>query len=443
MLSHLRKLKHKIFDSLLGEKTLKNTIWLVLERLFTLFLGVFVTASVARHFGPESYGLFNYALAFIALFTAISTLGLDTLTVKALVEKKYPEGTVMYTSLALRILGGFILMLFASIIIRVLEPTDSMLHLLVMISSFVMVVKSLDVIEYWIQSKQKAKLSSSIRMIAYVISSGLKILLVVSGGSLIHYAFIYLIDALIVGFALLVAYFKIREDKSNWKIQINYAKDVLSKSYYLILSGLMITVYMRIDQVMIGSMIASRSELGFYSVAVKIAEMWYFVPLALITSFQPIVFQSKKESEDQYYATLKLLFTIVFWISIGFGLFISLFSKEIIFILYGASYAASADILVISVWAGTFAILGSARSLWLVMENLNRYTLIFTFFGAIINIILNLFLIPLMGGQGAALATLVSQMTVAFFVPLMFKDTRGISLLMLRSVFLEVLWRDV
>ena len=443
MLKHLRKLKHQIFDSVLGTKTLKNTIWLVLERIFTLVLGVFVTALVARYFKPEAYGLFNYALAFVALFTAISTLGLETLTVKALVDKKYEEGTIMYTSLMLRIIGGIILAVFACLIIRLIEPSHQVLHMLVMITSLVMVVKSLDVVEYWIQSKQKAKLSSTIRMIVYVLSSGLKILLVLSNGTLIHYGLIYLFDAIIVGFALLIAYFKIREDKSSWKIQLSYAKDVLSKSYFLILSGLMITVYMRIDQVMIGSMIADKSELGYYSVAVKIAEMWYFVPLALITSFQPIIFQSKKDGEDQYLRSLKLLFTMVFWISIGFGLIITLWSGPIVNLLYGIDYKASSDILVVSVWAGTFAILGSARSLWLVMEDLNRYTLVFTIFGAVTNILLNLFLIPRFGGVGAAIATLLSQIVVAFVIPLMIKRTRDISLLMLRSLFLEVLWRDI
>ena len=443
MLKHLRALKHQIFDSMLGRRTLKNTIWLVMERVFTLILGVFITALVARYFKPESYGLFNYALAFVTMFTAISTLGLETLTVKALVEKKYDEGTILYTSLFLRIIGGIILSILAFFIIRIIEPGDQVVHLLVLLLSLMMVIKSLDVIDYWIQSKQKARLSAMIRMAVYMISSGLKVLLVFGGGTLTHYALIYIVDALVVGTAILIAYLRIRDDKSAWNIQWTYAKDVLSKSYYLILSGLMITVYMRIDQVMIGSMIKQKEELGYYSVAVKLAEMWYFVPLALITSFQPIVFQAKKDNEEQYYRTLKLLFTLVFWISIGFGLFITLFSGPIVHLLYGVDYKPSSLMLTISVWSGTFAILGSARSIWLVMEDLNRFTLVFTIFGAGTNVILNLFLIPIYGGIGAAFATLISQIVVALIIPLMFKRTRDITLLMLRSVLLEVLWRDV
>lgn len=443
MLKHLRTLKHKIFDSLIGRRTLKNTIWLVLERVFTLILGVFITALVARYFKPESYGLFNYALAFVTLFTAISTLGLETLTVKALVEKKYDEGTILYTSLFLRIIGGIILSVLAFFIIRLVEPGDKVIHLLVLLLSLMMVIKSLDIIDYWIQSKQKARLSAMIRIAVYIVSSGLKVFLVLSEGSLSQYAMIYIFDALIVGIALLIAYLHMRDDKSAWNIQWTYAKDVLSKSYYLILSGLMITVYMRIDQVMIGSMIKEKEELGYYSVAVKLAEMWYFVPLALITSFQPIVFQAKKEQEEQYYRTLKLLFTLVFWISIGFGLFITLFSGPIVHLLYGVDYKPSSSMLTISVWAGTFAILGSARSIYLVMEDLNRFTLIFTIFGALTNVVLNYFLIPIYGGVGAAFATLISQVVVALIIPLMFKRTRDITLLMLRSVLLEVVWRDV
>lgn len=437
---NLHKLKSTLMQSEIAKKTLKNSSWLMAERIFTMAIGVFVTAVVARYFGPTLYGTFNYALAFVALFTALSTLGLESLTVKSIIDKEVEEGTILFTSLILRFFGGILLTGLAYGIISFLEPNDGLIHILVLIASFTMVIRSLDVIDYWIQAHQKARISSTIRMIVYVISSGLKLLIVLTKQDLVMYAFVYLLDVLLVGIALVVSYLFIKKEKPIWKFKLSYAKDVLSKSWYILLSGVMITLYMRIDQVMIGKMIASKSELGFYSAAVRIAEMWYFIPLALVTSFQPIIMAAKGNDPYKYKKALQILFTLVAWISIFFGIFITLFSSVIVNILYGSEYTqATSSILIISVWAGTFALLGSARSIWLVSEGLNQYSLYFTIFGAVTNIALNAIFIPLYGGEGAAFATLISQFVVAFMVPFVFLETRGITTLMARAFTLDVL----
>lgn len=210
---------HKIKNDK-AKKIINNSSWLVSDKIFTLLLGVFVSAITARYFGPEQFGQFNYALAFVSLFTAFSTLGLEVLTVKSLVEKEFDEGTILCTSLFLRIFGGVFLTIFTTLIIRLIEPKDYNLQIIVLIMSFSMTIKSLDVIEYWIQAHQKAKVSSIIRMVVTIITSILKILLVLLKGNLILFACIYTVDAIIISFALLIAYFKIRESKSNWRFNL-------------------------------------------------------------------------------------------------------------------------------------------------------------------------------------------------------------------------------
>jgi Na+-driven multidrug efflux pump len=93
--------------------------------------------------------------------------------------------------------------------------------------------------------------------------------------------------------------------------------------------------------------------------------------------------------------------------------------------------------LSISIWAGTFAMLGSSRGIWLISEGLQRYSVIYISSGAIVNIILNYLLIPIIGGYGAALATLISQVTVSIIVPLFIKETRISVIMMLKAFILE------
>lgn len=414
---------HKIKNDK-AKKIINNSSWLVSDKIFTLLLGVFVSAITARYFGPEQFGQFNYALAFVSLFTAFSTLGLEVLTVKSLVEKEFDEGTILCTSLFLRIFGGVFLTIFTTLVIRIIEPKDYNLQIIVLIMSFSMTIKSLDVIEYWIQAHQKAKVSSIIRMVVTIITSILKILLVVLKGNLILFACIYTVDAIIISFALLIAYFKIRKSKSNWRFNLFYAKNIMSQSWYLIISGIMITLYMRLDQVMLGYMFPNKEVLGIYSAAVRIAEMWYFVPMAVITSFRPIIMSTRKINEKSYLKSLQLLYSIVTWIGICFGLIILLLSKPAITLLYGQEYIGAYRILSVSVWTGIFATIGSARSIWLLCEGLQRYSLIQTFSGLIINFTLNLFLIPRYGAYGAAIATLMAQFFANIIIFGFFKRTR-------------------
>jgi O-antigen/teichoic acid export membrane protein len=195
----------------------------------------------------------------------------------------------------------------------------------------------------------------------------------------------------------------------------------------------MVTLYMRIDQVMLGAMFPTKEEVGIYSVAVKIAEMWYFVPMAIITSFKPVIMNNKNISEDKYLQSVQLLYTIVAWISIGFGIIILILSKPLVLILYGSEYLKAASILTVNVWAGTFAMLGSARSLWLITERLQGYTLIYTTAGVIVNIFMNYILIPDYGGFGAAMATLVAQFFANMIVLALFKKTRLSSVMFWKS----------
>lgn len=421
---NIEKIKKSIFNSEVAVKIINNSSWLVGEKVFTMIIGVFVTAIVARYFGPANYGQFNYALSFVTLFTAFSTLGLETLTVKAIVDKEQDEGTILCTSLVLRVIGGIILTFIAVILIRLIEPNDSNTHIVVLILSLTMVFKALEVIEYWIQAHQKSKISSVVRMFSYVIIAVFKIGMVLLGGNLIHFALIHLLDVVIIGVGLNISYFKNREKKFKWKFDMGYAKSILSQSWYLILSGLMVTLYMQIDKVMLGLMMTSKEEVGVYSAAVNIANLWYFIPLAIITSFNPVIMKKKKTDEESYLKSIQLLYSIVTWISIFFGIFISIFSDIIVNIIYGADYIKASSVLSISIWAGTFAMLGSASSTWLISEKLQRYKTIFVFSGAIVNIILNYILIPILGMYGAAIATFASQIIANIITPLFFKDVR-------------------
>ena len=296
-----------------------------------------------------------------------------------------------------------------------------------------------EVIDYYANAKMRVKYLATSKVISFIILSVLKILVVVLKLDLIYYTATYLIEAIIYATLLFFAY-KIMKNKSNqsykWKFDKGYAKKLLSKCWYFALSSIMVTIYLRIDQVMIGSMIIDKSQVGIYSAAVRIAEMWVFVPNAIISSFKPIIIANKGNGEEQLYKkNLQRLYDISSFVSVIFAIGVTVFSNLIIYILYGVEFLDASKVLYIIIWGIWFGILGNVHYVWMVCENKEKYSLFYSFSGSVSNIILNTVLIPKYGMYGAAIATLCSQICANILSFSIFKETRQLTQYALKAIF--------
>ena len=122
------------------------------------------------------------------------------------------------------------------------------------------------------------------------------------------------------------------------------------------------------------------------------------------------------------------------------SLVICLLAKPIVGILYGADYAGAIAPLQIVVWYTAFSYLGVARNAWMVCENRQKYLKYLYFCAALINILLNALLIPNFGAAGAAAASLLTQISTTFILPLLIRPLRNNARLMLEAVCLRGLF---
>jgi O-antigen/teichoic acid export membrane protein len=229
-------------------------------------------------------------------------------------------------------------------------------------------------------------------------------------------AFIWLmlVDVLIVVAGMLWVYFKHSQSILQWKVRWSRAVGLLKDSWPLILSAAMITIYMRIDQIMLGNM-TSNEVVGNYAAAVKLSEAWYFVPIIICSSVFPAIIRAKHRSAQEYYRKMQQLYDLLAWISLAVTVPTTFFSSNLMTALVGKEYISAGPILALTMWAGPFVFLGVARSQWLVAENLTQFSFLSTALGAITNVVLNLILIPHYGGSGAALATVISYALASYF----------------------------
>ena len=416
------------------QKYLKNTGWMFFGRIFILGISFLVNAYIARYLGPGNFGLLNYVISFVGLFSFIATFGIDSVVSREIVKNHDLKSEIIGTSFYLKLLGG-ILAIIIIFITSYFTTTDKILLELIWMFSLTYIFQAFNIIDIYFQSQVLSKYSMMVIISASLISTTLKMFLILFHAGIIWLIAVYVLETATatIGFLLIFIYkgHKLREWKFNKKISIMILRD----SWPLMLSSVAIGIYMKIDQVMIKNMIGNE-QAGIYAVAVKLSEVWYFIPSIICISVFPAIINAKKVSLEFYEKRLKKLYSLMFWISFLIASFITFFSHLIIYILFGTQYLGAITALRIYVWAGISVSLGIALGQYLIAENYTKISLAGNIFGALSNILLNIILIPKYGISGAAFATLVSY-TLSSLSGLLFTKTRRQLKIILQSILIQ------
>ena len=427
-----KKIDSKInFRSDSFKKYFSNTSWLLFEKVARLFLNFFVTIYVIRYLGPKEFGLFSYAISFYGLFVAFISLGLESISIRELVM--FPEkrdeiiGSVFYTQLVGAVVA--ISLITLTLFITSEELFTSILILIISVSSF---FQTFNVIDYYFRSKVKAKYSVYVLFSSVLLISLIKFTLIILQASLIYFVIAFAFEFVLNAIGYFIVYHFQKLKVVNWKFDKKLALKLLKDSWPLILSGVVVSIYMKVDQVIIKKMLGAE-EVGYYAAAVRLSESWYFIPVAISNALFPAIVNAKNISKEIFQNRLQKLYDMLTWIAIGISIPVSFFAKDIINLLYGDKFLSSAPILTIYIWAGAAVFLGVASSQYLVTENLTKISLMRTSLGMIANVILNLILIPLYGIIGSAVATLLSY-SLATFSIVFFKSTSHQFFMMIKSI---------
>lgn len=400
-------LKQKLEGRPYLQNVISNTGWLIAEKMVRIGVGLFVGVWVARFLGPEQFGYLSYALAFVSLFSAIAGLGLDGIVVRELVRDPARKDEILGTAFALKFLSGMLTFLTVLAAIRLLRPTDSLTYWLVGISAGGMIFNAFDTIDFWFQSQVQSKYSVYAKSSAFLLISVVKVVLILTKAPLIAFAGAGFAEIVIGSFAMVMTYRISGCHIHFWRSNITIARRLLKDSWPLIFSGVAIMVYMRIDQVMIGEMVGSE-EVGIYSVAVQLVEVWYFIPGIIVSSVFPSIVEAKEMGESIYYERLQKLYNFMAFIAYCIAIPVMFFAGWVINTLYGPAYGKAGAMLAVLIWSIPFTNLGMARSTFLTTMNWTKVHFLTVGFGSAINIILNYLLIPRYGGFGAVIASCVA-----------------------------------
>ncbi len=400
------------------KKYFKNTSWMFFSRIFLMAINFFVAVYLARYLEPELFGTYNYVISFVGLFSFIAGLGVDAILGRELIlhpeKKKVLLGSGFYINSISALFALIVVNIFASFMEK-----DVMMQFFIFVFSLSFLFQGFGIFATYFQSTVQAKQNARIQITTASISALLKIVGFVTGQGLLWFISLFVVDA-IVNAIWSFTIFRKQGEGLEWRPDLQVIYKLIRYAFPFMLSIVAVSIYMKIDQVMIARILGQK-ETGIYSVAVRLAEMWYFIPSLICASLAPSIVNAKKTNPHTYYGRMKslLLFMFILALTLAIPLFIA--SPYIISYLYGPLYVGAIAPFQIYVWSSIPIFIMPAIAVYITTENLGKNLLFSTVWGAVVNILLNIVLIPSYGIIGSAIATFVSYTIPTIYLYTIFK----------------------
>ncbi len=413
-----------------------NSLWLILEKVYAIMLSLIIGIIVTRYLGPENVGIMTYAIAIYTIIFAISTLGLDDYIIKSVIDDRDNAPKILGSVFFLRTITSVLLFITALIYMYITEHSEKMFPIMIIVSASVLLQPIIS-IQICFLSDINNRLKTVAYLISATITAGIKLILILSNAGLIYFALVYFFELLLIAIITIILFYRNNYSFDGWIIKKNETICLIKKALPLSLTMIIHTLFVKIDVLMIEYYLTNR-ELGIYSVAIKLMETWVFIPIFMTTSFIPSLIDSKVIDPKKYDKRIKQLLSLLIWFSLCLGIVTTLLSKQIVSILFGQEFIGAVPSLAIIIWVILFVSVLQVTVKKMIIENNTLGIVIRPVIGLILNICLNIILIPRYGITGAAISTTLSYLFIAYFIDLFTKKDRELLYLKFDAIFLPI-----
>ncbi len=415
----------------------QNLGWLVAEKMARLVFSVLIGFVVARYLGPAQFGALSYAMALVAIGVAVAECGVSGLVRREVASGAERAAAGLAAAWRLRLLAGAgcyaVLLCWAE-----LGEPDRVERGLLLMLGLLLFQPALAVADLWLQARLKARLGTLAQILALGAGAALRLWLVAARAPLWGFALAAVAEAAVA--AGLLTWFARRAGRpAGGRVSRAAVAQLWRESWPLLLSGLMVMIYIRIDVVMVRQLVGE-SAAGIYAAAVRISELGFFLPGAVASSLLPALLRARGESRESYHGALQRFMDACVALAYTITVPLVLLAPWIMRAAYGPAFAGGAAVLSVHGWTQVWVAIGVARGQYCINESLTRLHLAATAAGALLNIALNFVLIPRAGAVGAAWATLAAQMIAAWMSSYWFESTRECARLQTRALLLPLRW---
>ncbi|MBK8341755.1 MAG: flippase [Flavobacteriales bacterium] len=411
-------------------KYLNNTSWLLGEQMIRLVVVLVTGVYVARYLGDSLFGQLNYATGFVGMFFALSAMGVDQIIARDLVKRPERRDALLGTAAAIKLMGSTALLIIVMAVswAKDMEGSTAMLVLIIAVAEL---LKPFTVIEQHFMAHVKADRIVRVQFTQVLLSAAMKMGLIWMGASLIWFAWIYVVEGIIVGIGYVWLLKRDGISMRTWRVSRATMGYVLGQSWPMLVYGVALYIQAKIDQVMIGDLLAQTqgqeaayAEVGQYSVALKMIEALGFLPVIVQKSLAPAVTRARAQDPALYADRMLNLYRLMFLLFLVTSVPLFFVAEPMIVWLYGEEFRPAGFLLSLFAIRLFFTNMGVAKMSFITNESLFRYSLLTAIVGAGLNIAINYLLIPEYRSIGAIWATIISFAVSLFLLDLCFKRTR-------------------
>ena len=353
---------NKLHISPTKAKILTNVLWAITGKIVTLLSTLVVGIFVARYLGPEQYGLMNYIISVVALFTVFATFGTTEIIIRELAKKDQPKDVILGSAFVVRLALAVVCLIAIGVYLFFSDETAETAIMIFIYASSI-VFSCFDVIRFYFTSIVENE---------YVVKSEI----------------FRTIDFVLLSSGYTLSYRRKVGSIRKWRVDKAVIKTMLSTSFPLLLSSAAMIIYQRIDQVMIGKML-DNEQLGYFSTAASFIGIATFIPSIMVQTVSPILIRKKKESEELYKTQSQKLMNITTWSTLLVSCFMSGFSYYIIRYTYGVEYLAAVTAMQILSFKAVGVALTVMGGQLIVIENIHQIAFIRNIMSCFVCVICN------------------------------------------------------
>ncbi|WP_321332329.1 flippase [uncultured Bacteroides sp.] len=433
----LKKYTSKLSDN--KKKIFANVFWAFTGKVINMAGALLVGILVARYLGPSQYGLMNYVVSYVTIFTIIATFGLDNIEIRELSKQPLNRDTVLGTTFRIRLFFALIAFLLIGATLWLFE-SDSYTSIMVLVYSSTVFSGCFNVIRNYFTSIVQNEYVVKSEILRTIIGALIKIALLWLKAPLTYFIIATAFDTVLVASGYIYAY-HIKVGKfSDWKYDKTMVFFMLKESFPLVLSGAAVIIYQRIDQVMIRNMIDNES-VGYFATASKFLDLIIFVPSVISQTLTPLLIRTKTTKPDIYKERLQIFFNLINWVSIIVVTLVSLLSYWIIYFTFGLKYMDAVPVLQIIAWKAVGTAMASSSGQVIVIEGIQKFAVIRNVVGCVVCVALNFALIPSFGIIGSAYAAIFTVFFSGYFTHYFIPQYRFIARMQTQSLLSG--WRDL
>ena len=394
-------------------KILRNISWAVFGKLIGILNGLFIGVFIARYLGPESFGLMSYIIGYVALFSVISSFGLDNIEIRELSKKSVKVTELLGTAFRLRLIFSFLTILLIFITLLIFE-SDSFTVIMVMIYSSSLLLGSLNVIRNYFTAIVLNEYVVKSEIFRTIIGSFIKVLLLINDSPLEYFIIAVSFDFVLIYSGYVFSYNKKVGSIKDWVYNKKTAKFLIRQSIPMLLSGSVVLIYQKIDIIIIRDLI-DNSAVGQFSVASRITDLVIFLPIVIIQTVTPILVKLHETNHSEYIRKRKQLMDLMVWGAIVLSTIITLFAEPIVLLLFGNEYAEAIPALSVMCWKIVFITLFNVSGQIIIIEGIQKFTVFRNLIGCLVSLCMNLLLIPIFGILGSAITIVLAFTFSGYF----------------------------